>query len=69
VSQGKKNVSIVFRWFGFPFGVGVMTEAASVKIKNCKEHKKATEACGRQMWKDRKRTSGEEEKKFKELRV
>jgi hypothetical protein len=35
----KKHASNVFMWFGFPFGVGVMTESTSVKIKNCKEQK------------------------------
>jgi hypothetical protein len=46
-----------------------LTETASVNIKNCKELKRDTEESGQQMRKDRKRRSGVDGKKLKELQV
>jgi hypothetical protein len=40
-----------------------MTESTSIKIKNCKEQNGDTEVSEQQIRKDRKRMSGEGEKK------
>jgi hypothetical protein len=68
--ENKIHASNFFKWFGFPFGVGVMTETKSIKIKKNARNKTEIQKKVDNKWRrTEKETSGEEEKKLKELRV